>query len=124
MSYVLQSVGFTIVDPAECATIPADAQSLLESSYHWTVYGKYSNTLNDCLTFYNGGFVKTLPMCGPQKGDTMAIGIDDKGNLHYFYKGKYMQAICSGIPTDKPLWGYVDLYGRDAEARVEILHSE
>ena len=56
-------------------------------------------------------------------GESAAIAVDDKGDLHFFYKGKHMSVIWGGLPM-KPLWGIVDVYGKTASVKVEILQSE
>ena len=56
-------------------------------------------------------------------GESAAISVDSKGDLHFFYKGKHESVVWEGLPM-KPLWGFVDVYGKVASVKVELLQSE
>ena len=80
--------------------------------------------LIDSSAYHNGQYNRISSNIGSLKaGETAAIKVDSKGHLHFFYKGKHQSVICEGLPI-KPLWGFVDVYGKAGGVKVELLHSE
>ena len=108
-----QEIGFTTVDPA-FATVESSVVSYSttfdSSSEHWIL--KYSHR------FHNGQTLESL-----KPGESVAIAVDSKRDLHFFYKGEHESVIWEGLPM-KPLWGLVDVHGKVASVKVELLQSE
>ena len=53
-------------------------------------------------------------------GQSVGCMVNKKGDLHYFVDGKDQGLACSGLPTDQPLWGFVDIYGQALKIRSEF----
>ena len=109
-------MGFTTVNPTVESNIPWHAGVYYSSSEHWM--------LNGSKVFHNEqkkSISSNIHSLKP--GESAAIAVDDKGDLHFFYKSKHVSVIWEGLPM-KPYWGFVDVFGKVSSVKVEILQSE
>ena len=44
-------------------------------------------------------------------GNTFGCDVSEKGELHLYHNGKDMGVVWEGLPTDQPMWGFVELSG-------------
>ena len=44
-------------------------------------------------------------------GNTFGFDVSEKGELHLYHNGRDVGMAFEGLPTDQPLWGFVDLSG-------------
>ena len=44
-------------------------------------------------------------------GNTFGCDVSDTGELHLYHNGWDMGVVWVGLPTDQPLWGFVNLLG-------------
>ncbi len=51
-------------------------------------------------------------------GQTVGCLVTETGELHYFVDGKDQGVGWNGLPVDKPLWGFADIYGRTTKIRL------
>lgn len=108
-------MGFTEENPEKC-TVPAYSEPYHSSSKHWT--------LKETNVYHSGqNEVQLTSISSLKAGESAAIVVDGKGDLHFFYKNKHESVVWSGLPK-KPLWGFVDVYGETVSVKVDILHSE
>ena len=42
-------------------------------------------------------------------GNTFGVAVSEKGELHLYHNGRDVGVALEGLPTDKPLWGFVCL---------------
>ena len=54
-------------------------------------------------------------------GQSVGLLATQDGDLHLFVDGKHRGMVWSGLPTDQPLWGVVDVYGKCAKIKADIL---
>ena len=52
-------------------------------------------------------------------GQSLGCVVNENGDLHYFVDGKDQGLACTGLPTDQPLWGVVDIYGKAEKIKSE-----
>lgn len=52
---------------------------------------------------------------------TMGVVVTDDGNLHLLVNDEDIGVLWRGLPTDKPLWGIVDVFGRLRKIRAEFV---
>ena len=52
-------------------------------------------------------------------GQSVGCVVNENGELHFFLDGKDKGVACTGLPTDQPLWGFVDI-----SAKAEKIKSE
>ena len=57
-------------------------------------------------------------------GNTFGCRVLKTGELHLCYNEKDVLVICEGLPTYKPLWGFVYLSGWKVEARYVIARGK
>ena len=117
MQFILssQAMGFTTVDPA-FARVESSIYSNQSNSGYWILDGS--------VVTHNGQNKSiSSDIHSLKSGESAAITVDSKGDLHYFYKGKHKSVIWEGLPL-KPLWGFVDVFGKARSVRVELLQGE
>ena len=44
-------------------------------------------------------------------GNTFGVAVSEKGEFHLYHNGREVGVAWEGLPTDKPLWGFVLLAG-------------
>ena len=57
-------------------------------------------------------------------GQSVGLLVSQDGELHLFVDGKHREMVWSGLPTDQPLWGAADLFGRCAKIKADILYGK
>ena len=83
-------------------------RDIANSDQYWYVMiGSSSN----CTGYHKGqkrGLQCSLK-CSP--GNTFGAAVSEKGELHLYHSGRDVGVTWKGLPTDKPLWGFVSLQG-------------
>ena len=54
-------------------------------------------------------------------GQSVGLLVTKDGDLHLFVDGKHREMVWSGLPTDQPLWGVADVYGKCDKIKADIL---
>ena len=54
-------------------------------------------------------------------GQTVGCSINKDGELRYFIDGRDQGVGWSGLPLDKPMWGFADIYGLARKIKSEFL---
>ena len=57
-------------------------------------------------------------------GQSIGCLVNKEGELRYFVDGKDQGVGWTGLPTDKPLWGFADIYGLARKIKSEFLCGE
>jgi len=57
-------------------------------------------------------------------GQSVGVLATRDGDLHLFVDGKHRKIVWSGLPTDRPLWGVADVYGKCVKIKADILRGE
>lgn len=50
--------------------------------------------------------------------------VNKDGELKYFINGVDQGVAWTGVPTDKPMWGFADIYGLARKIKSEFLFGE
>ena len=57
-------------------------------------------------------------------GNTFGVAVSVKEELHLYHNGRDVGVAWEGLPTDKPLWGFVILRGWKVETNYMIAMGE
>ena len=57
-------------------------------------------------------------------GNTFGCQVSGTGELHLHHNGRDVGVAWEGLPTDQPLWGFVNLHGYKVETDYVIPRSE
>ena len=57
-------------------------------------------------------------------GQSIGCCINKDGELHYYIDGQDQGAGWAGIPVDRPLWGFADIYGLAKKIKSEFVYGE
>lgn len=57
-------------------------------------------------------------------GQSIGCSVNKQGELHYFVDGDDKGVGWSGVPTDKPLWGFADVYGLALKIKSMFIFGE
>lgn len=99
-------IGFTTQNPDHCQ-IPNDLYYVRSPEY-WFMCGK--EAFHDSLVYELSVDLKALSV-----GQSVGCHVSRSGHLHLHIDGCDKETVLSGLPTDVPLWGVVDLYGKFAK---------
>lgn len=54
-------------------------------------------------------------------GQTVGCSVNKEGELRYFIDGKDQGVGWTGLPLDKPMWGFADIYGLARKIKSDFL---
>ena len=54
-------------------------------------------------------------------GQSVGLLLTKDGDVHLFVDGKRREIVWSGLPTDQPLWGVVDIWANCVQIKADIL---
>ena len=91
------ALGFTTIRPDTIGKVPADRTHLRRDKYYWTT-----------------GFRNSVG-----KGKSFGCRVYENGNMHRFVDGEDQGLSHRNLPTDQPLWGFVDIYGQAKKIESE-----
>ena len=57
-------------------------------------------------------------------GQTVGCRVTKEGDLHYYIDDDDKGVGWSGLPTDKPMWGFADIYGLARKIKSEFVFGE
>ena len=57
-------------------------------------------------------------------GQSIGCSINKDGELKYFVNGVDQGVAWTGLPTNKPVWGFADIYGLSRKIKSEFLCGE
>lgn len=57
-------------------------------------------------------------------GQTVGCCVNREGELRYFINGMDQGVAWTGLPTDRPMWGFADIYGLARKIKSEFLFGE
>ena len=88
--------GFTTVCPDTIAEVPV---YIINSADYW-IYEKLESM---------------------RMGQSLGCKVYENGDLHFFVDGEDQGVACTGLPTDQPLWGVVDIFGQAEKIKLEYV---
>lgn len=98
--------------------VPSGALDLYRSSDYWIL---------SASTVHHNGQERKVDFNLEQLrvGQTIGCVINKEGEMKYFVDGKEPGYVgWSGVPTDRPLWGFADIYGLARKIKSEFLCGE
>ena len=57
-------------------------------------------------------------------GQTVGCSVNKEGELHYFIDDTDKGVGWTGLPTDKPMWGFADIYGLARKIKSEFVFGK
>ncbi|CAI8015324.1 Neuralized-like protein 4 [Geodia barretti] len=109
--------GFTVCCP-DSIPVPSGALDLYRSSDYWIL---------SASTVHHNGQERKVDFNLEQLrvGQTIGCVVNKEGQMKYFVDGKEPGYLgWTGLPTDKPLWGFADIYGLARKIKSEFLCGE
>ena len=99
-------IGVTTKSP-DSGPLPQKWNDIANSDQYWRVVIRSSS----CTAHHKGqGQRRVLQWdLNRSPGNTFGVAVSEKGELHLYHNGRDVGVAWEGLPTDKPLWGFVDL---------------
>ena len=107
-------LGFTTESPGK--TLASSFDELRSHQNYWILGPTrifYHGTLDGCT--YPLDIERSLEV-----GQSVGCVVNENGELRYFLDGKDQGVACTGLPTDRPLWGYVDICAKAKKIKSEF----
>ena len=113
-------IGVTTNNP-DTGPLPQVWGDIVSSDQYWYVYiGS-----GDCDAWHKGQQRVLQWSLDRSAGNTFGCDVSDTGELHLYHNGRDVGVAFEGLPTDQPLWGFVDLSGGwKVEANYSIPKGE
>ena len=111
-----QRFGFTVLCPDDIP-VPSGALDLYRSSDYWIL---------SASTVHHNGQENRVAFNLETVGVGQSIGchVNRDGELRYSLNGVDQGVAWKGLPTDKPMWGFADIYGLARKIKSEFLFGE
>ena len=99
-------IGVTTKSP-DSGPLPESFSDIRNSDHYWYVMIGSS----DCTAWHKGQERVLQCALNRSPGNTFGVAVSEKGEFHLYHNGRAVGVALEGLPTDKPLWGYVRLRG-------------
>ena len=110
-------IGVTTIDP-DSGPMPR-WRGIDQSDQYWFVYIR-----NDGCRAQHTGRTDLPWLLNRSAGNIFGCHVSGTGELHLHHNGRDVGVALKGLPTDQPLWGFVNLHGYKVEANNVIAQSE
>ena len=100
------SIGVTTIDP-DSGPVPRRWGDIDNSDQYWRVF----ISSDDCKAWHKGQRKELQWVLDHSAGNTFGCHVSGTGELHLHHNGRNVGVAWEGLPTDQPLWGFVDLTG-------------
>ena len=111
-------IGVTTKDP-DSGPVPRWGD-IANSDQYWYVY----IGTDGCKAWHKGKERKLQLVLDCSAGNTFGCHVSGTGELHLHHNGRDVGVACEGLPTDQPLWGFLELSGHKVEANYVFAQSE
>ena len=112
-------IGVTTKDP-DSGPVPRMWGNIRGSDQYWYVIIKSGR----CVARYKGQSRKLWWVLDRSAGNTVGCQVSGTGELHLHHNGRDVGVAWEGLPTDQPLWGFVDLPGYKVESNYVVAQGE
>ena len=112
-------IGVTTESP-DSGPLPQEWSDIANSDQHWYVM----ITISGCTAWHKGQRRVLQWDLDDSPGNTFGVAVSEKGELHLYHNGRDVGVAWEGLPTDKPLWGFVILRGWKVETNYIIAKGE
>ena len=99
-------IGVTAKSP-DSGLLPQEWSHFDNSDQYWRV----GIGTSDCTAWHKGQYRELQWDLDDSPGNTFGVAVLEKGELHLYHNGRDVGVAWEGLPTDKPLWGFVVLPG-------------
>ena len=99
-------IGVTTKSP-DSGPLPQTYSDIANSDQYWYVLIRTS----DCTMWHKRQERVLQWDLNRSPGNTSGVAVLEKGELHLYHNGRDVGVAWEGLPTDKPLWGFVRLRG-------------
>ena len=111
-------IGVTTEDP-ETTSLPQGWDDIMRDQY-W-----YITSLKDkCRARHKAQERELQWVLDRSAGNTIGCCVLETGELHLYHNGRDVGVAWKGLPTDQPLWGFVEIRGWKIKANYIIPKSE
>ena len=112
-------IGVTIKDP-DSGPVPRGWENIYSSDQYW-----YVSISSDHCTARHKGQVRYLHWAlDYSAGNTFGCQVSETGELHLHHNGRDVGLAWEGLPTDQPLWGFIEIGSFKVEADYVISKGE
>ena len=112
-------IGVTTKSP-DSGPLPQWWGDIANSDQYWLV-GIGSSS---CAAWHKGQKRELQWALNDSPGNTFGVAVSVKGELHLYHNGRDVGVAWEGLPTDKPLWGFVELPNWKVETNYMIAMGE
>ena len=88
--------------------MPQELDDVILSNQYWYVI----IWRNYCTAYHKGQDRELQWVLDASAGNTFGCRVLKTGQLHLYHNGRDVGVALEGIPTDQPLWGILNLFGR------------
>ena len=100
------SIGVTTKDP-DSGPVPHELNDIHSSDQYWAVYIR-----NDGCKAWHEEQRRILQwVLDFSAGNTFGCQVSGTGELHLYHNGRDVGVAWEGLPTDQPLWGFMEIGG-------------
>ena len=107
-------IGVTTKDP-DSGPVP-DWGDITSSDQYWSVY-IWSGS---CTAWHEGQYRKLQWVLDYSAGNTFGCHVSGIGGLHLHHNGRNVGVAWEGLPTDQPLWRFMEIGSFKVEANYAI----
>ena len=112
--------GVTTKDP-DSGPVPWEWNDITTSDQYWEVFIRS----NGCTAWHKGQYRTLRWVLDDLAGNTFGCLVSRTGELHLYHNGKDVGVAWEGLPTDQPLWWFMEIGGRwKVEANYVIPKGE
>ena len=112
-------IGVTTKDP-DSGPVPQRWGDMDSSDQYWAV----AIMIGGCAAWHKGKRRELHWVPDRSAGNIVGCLVSGTGELHLHHNGRDVGVAWEGLPTDQPLWGFVNLHGYQVEANYVIPRSE
>ena len=112
-------IGVTTKDP-DSGLLPRWLTDIHHTDQYWAVYIQS----NACTACHKGQYRTLRWFLDYSAGNTFGCQVSGTGELHLYHNGRDVGVAFKGLPTDQPLWGFVEFGCLKVEANYVIPKGE
>ena len=112
-------IGVTTKDP-DSGPVPQVGDDINRSDQYWGVHIRSDG----CTAWHGQTRVILRWVLDYSAGNTFGCQVSGTGELHLYHNGRDVGVAWNGLPTDQPLWGFVEIGGLKVEANYVIPKGE
>ena len=100
-------IGVTTKDP-DSGPVPRGRGDIDYSDQYWRVYIG-SDYIDGCSACHEGQYRNLHWVLDNSAGNTFGCHVSGTGELHLHHNGRDVGVAWKGLPTDQPLWGFMEI---------------